>query len=143
MSDNPIKYHEDSNTYITRKNNYFEENISINGNLMVGAGSNFWKDLYVKGVLKLGKGTFVKGNIKADEAIIGSRSEINGSIEVAGNLKILDSVKVNGSAIAGKEMLIRPGCEIGFATARKTMELVGKVSIKEIESGTKVIVRSE
>lgn len=143
MSESPIKYHEDSNTYIASKKAYFEENVNIDGNFMVGAGSNFWKDLNVKGVLELGKGTFVKGNIIADKAIIGSRSEINGSVEVAGDLKIFDSVKIEGSAIAGEEMLVRPDCEIGFAKASRTMELIGKTSIKEIESGTKVIVRSE
>jgi predicted acyltransferase (DUF342 family) len=143
MSENPIKYHEDSNTYITRKNSYFEREINIDGNLIVGSGSNFWKDVNVKGVLELGKGTFVKGNVKADEAIVGARSEINGNIEVAGDLKIFDSVKIEGSAIAGDEMHVRPGSKIGFAKATSIMELVGKVSIKEIESGTKVIVRSE
>ncbi|WP_321429446.1 polymer-forming cytoskeletal protein [uncultured Methanolobus sp.] len=143
MSENPIKYHEDSNTYITRKNSFFEREINIDGNLIVGSGSNFWKDVNVKGVLELGKGTFVKGNVKADEAIVGARSEINGNIEVAGDLKIFDSVKIEGSAIAGDEMHVRPGSKIGFAKASRTMELVGKVSIKEIESGTKIIVRSE
>jgi hypothetical protein len=62
---------------------------------------------------------------------------------VAGDLKIFDSVKIEGSAIAGDEMHVRPGSKIGFAKATSIMELVGKVSIKEIESGTKVIVRSE
>lgn len=143
MSESPIKYHEDSNTYIVCKKAYFEKSVNIDGNFMVGAGSNFWKDLNVKGVLELGKGTFVKGNITADEAIIGARSEIRGNIEVLGDLKIFDSVKVEGAAIAGEEMLVRPDCEITFAKASRTMELIGKTSIKEIESGTKVIVRSE
>ncbi|WP_319508580.1 polymer-forming cytoskeletal protein [uncultured Methanolobus sp.] len=143
MSENSMKYHEDSNTFIAGKKSYFEEDINIDGNFIVGAGSNFWKNLNVKGTLKLGKGTFVKGNIKADEAIIGSNSEIKGNVEVSDELRILDSVEINGSAVAGKEMLVRPGCKIKFAKASSTMELVGKVSIKEIESGTKVIVRSE
>ncbi len=143
MSEKPIRYHEDSNTYITQKNSYFEGNVSVDGNLIVGTGSNFWKSLDVKGVLKMGKGSFVKGNVRADEAIIGARSEINGNIEVEGDLKLFDVVKVNGAAIAGKEMMVRPGCKIGFAKASRTMELIGKVGIKEIESGTKVIVRSE
>ncbi|WP_292467157.1 polymer-forming cytoskeletal protein [Methanolobus sp.] len=143
MSESQLKYHEDSNTYIARKKTYFEGDVNIDGNFMVGAGSNFWKNLNVKGALELGKGTFVKGNIIADKAIIGAKSEINGNIEVAGELRIFDSVKINGSAIAGEEMLVRPGCNIKFAKASKTMELVGKTSIKEIESGTKVIVRSE
>ncbi|MDY0386399.1 MAG: polymer-forming cytoskeletal protein [Methanolobus sp.] len=143
MSENTIKYHEKSNTYIAGKKTFFEEDVNIDGNFIVGAGSNFWKDLNVKGSLELGKGTFVKGNIIADKIIIGSKSDINGNVEASGELRILDSVEINGSAIAEKEMLVRPGCKIKFAKANSTMELVGKVSIKEIESGTKVIVRSE
>ncbi len=143
MSGSQIKYHKDSNTYIARKNTFFEDDVKIDGNLMVGAGSNFWKDLYVNGKLELGKGSFVRGNIRAEEALIGARSEINGTIYVAGDLRIFDQAKIGRSAIAGKEMLVRPGCKIAFAKASGTMELVGKVSINEIESGTKVIVRSE
>ncbi|WP_407354754.1 polymer-forming cytoskeletal protein [Methanolobus sp. WCC5] len=143
MSENAIRYHGDSNTYVARKNTYFEDDVNIDGNFMVGAGANFWKDLNVKGKLELGKGSFVKGNIIADEALIGARSELMGNIEVAGDLKVFDCTVINGSAIAGEEMLVRPGCKLRFAKASRTMELVGKVSIKEIESGTKVIVRSE
>ncbi|MDG6242839.1 MAG: polymer-forming cytoskeletal protein [Methanolobus sp.] len=143
MSENTIRYHGDSNTYVARRNTYFENDVNIEGNFMVGAGVNFWKDLNVKGKLELGKGSFVKGNIKADEALIGARSEIMGNIEVSGNLKIFDCTIINGSAIAGEEMLVRPGCKLSFAKASRTMEIVGKASIKEIESGTKVIVRSD
>ncbi len=52
-------------------------------------------------------------------------------------------MKISGSATAERDMHIRPGCNIGFARASTILELIGKVEIKEIESGTKVIVRSE
>ncbi|KXS44644.1 polymer-forming cytoskeletal protein [Methanolobus zinderi] len=143
MSEEFIKYHEESNTYIARKRSYFENDINIDGNFIVGAGSGFWKNLNVKGTLKLGKGSSVKGNIRADDIVIGSRSEIQGDIEAANDLKLFDRVTVHGSAISGKTMSIRPGSTVGFARASEVLELIGKVNVKEIESGTKVIVRSE
>ena len=80
----------------------------------------------MKGTLKLGKGTFIKGNVKADEAIIGSNSEIKGNVEVSGELRILDTVEINGSAVAGKEMLVRPGCKIKFARQPTQWNLLEK-----------------
>ncbi|MGP8321158.1 MAG: polymer-forming cytoskeletal protein [Methanosarcinaceae archaeon] len=143
MNNEFIKYHAGSDTYIVQKNAYFEDAISLNGNMMVGAGANFWKGLMVSGSLELGKGSFVKGDVKADNAIIGSRTEISGSIEIKNNLTLLDEVKIAGYATCGGEMIVRPGCFIAFAKANTTLELIGKVNVKEIESGTKVIVCSE
>ncbi|MDW7730987.1 MAG: polymer-forming cytoskeletal protein [Methanolobus sp.] len=143
MSEEFIKYHEGSNTYIARKRSYFENDINIDGNFIVGAGSGFWKNLNVKGTLKLGKGSSVKGNIKADDIVIGPRSEIKGDVEAVNDLKLFDRVTVDGSVTAGKTMSIRPGCTVGFVRASETLELIGQVNVKEIEAGTKVIVRSE
>ncbi|WP_406659914.1 polymer-forming cytoskeletal protein [Methanolobus sp. ZRKC3] len=143
MNEEMIKYHESSNTFIARKKAFFEDEVTIDGNFIVGAGANFWSNLTVKGNLKLGKGSVVKGDVKADNIIIGPRSEIKGNVEAANDLKLFDSVKVSGSATAGRDMHIRPGCEISFAKATTILELIGQVNIKEIESGTKVIVRSE
>lgn len=143
MNNEFIKYHAGSNTYIIRKKAYFEEAVSLDGNMMVGAGANFWKGLIVSGSLELGKGSFVNGDIKAKNAIIGPRTEIIGSVEVENDLTLLDKVIVKGSAICGGEMFVRPGCLIAFAKAASTLELIGKVNVKEIESGTKVIVCSE
>ncbi len=143
MNNEFIRYHADSNTYVVEKKAFFEDSVTVDGNMIVGAGANFWKSLKVSGSLELGKGSFVKHNIQAGSAIIGPRSEIGGTIEVDSNLTLLDNVKVANSATCGGEMIVRPGCSIGFAKADNTLELVGKVNIKEIESGTKVIVRSE
>jgi len=143
MNNEFIRYHADTNTYVIQKKAFFEDNVAVDGNMIVGAGANFWKNLKVSGSLELGKGSFVKYDVKADNALIGPHTEIGGSIEVASNLTLLDDVRVAKSATSGGEMLVRPGCSIGFAKADNTLELVGKVDVKEIETGTKVIVRSE
>lgn len=143
MNNEFIKYHAGSDTYIVQKKAYFEESVAIDGNMMVGAGANFWQGLTVSGSLELGKGSFVKGDVKAENAIIGSRTEITGDIEVMGDLTLLDDVIVAKSATCGGEMIVRPGCSIAFAKADRTLELIGKVDIKEIKTGTKVIVRSD
>lgn len=142
MNNEFIKYHAGSDTYIVQKKAYFEESVTIDGNMMIGAGANFWQGLTVSGSLELGKGSFVKGDVKAENAIIGSRTEITGDIEVMGDLTLLDDVIVAKSATCGGEMIVRPGCSIAFAKADRTLELIGKVDIKEIKTGTKVIVRS-
>ena len=143
MSNKFIKYHAGSDTFIVQKKAYFEDSVTIDGNMMVGAGANFWQGLTVSGSLELGKGSFVKGDVKAENAIIGSRTEITGGIEVVDDLTLLDDVIVARSATCGGEMIVRPGCSIAFAKADSTLELIGKVDIKEIETGTKVIVRSD
>ncbi|WP_292463283.1 polymer-forming cytoskeletal protein [Methanolobus sp.] len=138
-----LRYHKASNTYIARRRSYFENDVIIDGNFIAGAASSFWKGLSVKGTLKLGKESSVRGNVKADDIVIGPGCEINGNVEAYSDLKLFDSVTVNGLAIAGGTISIRPGCSLGFARANATLELIGKVNIKEIESGTKIIVRSE
>lgn len=143
MDEKFIRYHADTNTYIIRRKAFFENSIKIDGNVIVGSGANFWKDLEVSGSLQLGKESFVKGDIKANDALIGTRCEIGGNIEVANDLTMLDNVKIKGSAICGNEMSVRPGCQVKFVKAATALELIGKVDIKEIESGTKLIVRSE
>ncbi|MEA1984481.1 MAG: polymer-forming cytoskeletal protein [Euryarchaeota archaeon] len=142
MEDRSITYHADTNTYIVRKKAYFEDNISIDGNMIVGSGTNFWKGLKVSGTLELGKGSFIRNDLETGSAVIGPRSKIGGNVHASNDLTLLDDVTVTGSAICGGEMIVRPGCRIGFARADKWLELVGKVDIKSFESGTKVVVRS-
>ncbi|MBC7084854.1 MAG: polymer-forming cytoskeletal protein [Methanomethylovorans sp.] len=138
-----IKYHPPSNTYVIQKNAYFENSVFLRGNLIVGAGCNFWKELKVAGYLELGKNSLVKGHVQAQNAIIGPYCEIKGDIRILQDLTLMSNVKIQGSATCGGQMLVRPGCCINFAKAEKLLELVGKVSIKDVEAGTKVIVRSE
>lgn len=138
-----IKYHPGSDTYVIQRKAYFEDRVLIKGNLIVGAGCNFWQELRVEGNLELGKKSLVKGHVQAHNAIIGPHCEIKGDVQVDKDLTLMDDVKIEGSATCGGQMLVRPGCSIGFVKAEKVLELVGKASIKDVEAGTKVIVRSE
>lgn len=138
-----IKYHPGSDTYVIQRKAYFEDSVLIKGNLIVGAGCNFWQELRVEGNLELGKKSLVKGHVQAQNAIIGPHCEIKGDVQVDKDLTLMDNVKIEGSATCGGQMLVRPGCSIGFVKAEKVLELVGKASIKDVEAGTKVIVRSE
>lgn len=138
-----IKYHAGSNTYIIQKKAYFEKSVLLKGNLIVGAGCNFWQELRVEGNLELGKNSLVKGNVQAHNAIIGPYCDIRGDLQVDNDLTLMDDATIAGSATCGGQMLVRPGCSMGFVRAEKVLELVGKVSIKDVEAGTKVIVRSK
>ncbi|MFP4654862.1 MAG: polymer-forming cytoskeletal protein [Methanohalobium sp.] len=142
MESDFIKYHPESNTYIVKKKAFFEDEVCIKGDLITGPGVNFWKDLHVTGSLKLGKGSTVKGDVIADNALIGPCSRIDGRLEIKTSVKILDGVVVH-SVICGGEMSVRPRCYIGFAKADITLELIGNVDVKEIERGTRVIVRTD
>lgn len=137
-----IRYHKTSNTYIAKRRSYFENDIIIDGNLIVGASSSFWKNIIVKGTLELGKNSSVGGNIKADRVVIGSGCEIKGSIEAHDELRIFDSSTVVGNVV-GNTVSIRPGCSVGQVRANVILELIGKIRVNEIEKGTKVIVRGE
>ncbi|WP_225419980.1 hypothetical protein [Methanohalophilus profundi] len=46
-NENNMKFHPQSNTYILRKKSYFEQNVSLDGNLITGPDTNFWKNLKV------------------------------------------------------------------------------------------------
>lgn len=143
MNSEFIKYHPVSNTYIIQKKAYFQNSITFEGNLLVGASCNFWQDLIVSGNLELGKNTLVKGNVKADNVLIASSCEIKGDLKVVNDVTLMDKVSIKGAAICGGGMHIRPGCSLNFVKAEKMLELIGKVDIKDIETATKVIVRSE
>ena len=142
MENSFIKYHSPSSTYIVQKGAYFEEELIVEGNLLTGSDVNFWRGLDVSGKLELGKGCTVNRDISARSAVIGSNCQIGGSIEVNSELVILDNTTIDQAAISKGKMFVRPGCSIGFVRSSEVLELVGKVNIKEIESGTKVIVRS-
>lgn len=137
-----IKFHLPSNTYIIEKNAYFEEDLVLSGNVIVGQDVDFWKNLTVNGKLELGKGSVVKGNVKANSALVCSGVKVFGTIDVVSDLLLLDNVKVN-TALSGGNVFIRPGCIADFVKAEGTLEIIGKVSIKKIEAVTKLIVRAE
>ena len=101
------------------------------------------RSLEINGNLELGKNTLVKGNIKANNILIASHCEIQGNIDSKNDIIIMNGVKIKGSSICNGIMQVRSGCSLNFAKAGNTLELIGKVNIKDIEIATKVIVRSE
>jgi cytoskeletal protein CcmA (bactofilin family) len=137
-----IKYHPRSNTYVIEKRAFLEENLILNGNLIVGQEVKFWKDLTVTGKLELGKGSVVQGNVKARSALICTGTKILGNIETVSELVLLDRAKINTAACQG-DIRVRPGCVIGSVKADGTLELVGKVIVRKVEPLTKVIIRAE
>ncbi|KKG12926.1 polymer-forming cytoskeletal protein [Methanosarcina sp. 2.H.A.1B.4] len=137
-----IKYHPRSNTYVIEKRAFFEEDLMLNGNVIVGQEVKFWKSLTVSGRLELGKGSIIQGNVKAESALISAAAKILGSIETVSELVLLDRARVNIAACEG-DIRARPGCSFGSVKAGGTLELVGKVAVKRVEPLTKVIIRAE
>ncbi|MCO5381904.1 MAG: polymer-forming cytoskeletal protein [Methanosarcina barkeri] len=137
-----IKYHPRSNTYVIEKRAFLEENLILNGNLIVGQEVKFWKGLTVTGKLELGKDSVVQGNVKARSALVCAGTKILGNIETVSELVLLDRAKINTAACQG-DIRVRPGCVIGSVKADGTLELVGKVIVRKVEPLTKVIIRAE
>jgi len=137
-----IKYHPRSNTYVIEKLAFFEEDLTLDGNVIVGQNVKFWKNLTVTGRLELGKGSIVKGDVKARSALVCSEAKILGNIETVSELVLLDRAKINTTACQG-DILARPGCTLDSVKADGTLELVGKVVVRKVEPLTKVVIRAE
>jgi len=137
-----IKYHPRSNTYVIEKRAFLEEDLTLDGNVIVGQEVKFWKSLTVTGRLELGKGSIVQGNVKARSALVCSEAKILGNIEAVSELVLLDRAKINAAACQG-DIRVRPGCTLDSVKADGTLELVGKVIVRKVEPLTKVIIRAE
>ncbi|MFZ2499054.1 MAG: polymer-forming cytoskeletal protein [Methanosarcina sp.] len=137
-----IKYHPRSNTFVIEKRAFLDNDLMLDGNVIVGQEVKFWRDLTVTGRLELGKGSVVQGNVKARSALVCSEAKILGSIETVSELVLLDGARVNAAACEG-DIRARPGCAFGSVKAGGTLELVGKVAVKRVEPLTKVIIRAE
>jgi cytoskeletal protein CcmA (bactofilin family) len=137
-----VKYHPRSNTYIIEKKAFFEHDLRLDGNVIVGQDVKFWGNLIVTGRLELGKGSVVQGKVKASSALVCAAVKILGSIETKSELILFDRAKINAAACQG-DIRVRPGCAIGSVKAEGTLELIGKVSVKQVEPLTKVIIRAE
>lgn len=121
---------------------FFEEDLTLDGNVIVGQKVKFWKNLTVTGRLELGKGSIVKGNVKARSAIVCSEAKILGDIKTVSELVLLDRAKINVAACQG-DIRVRPGCTLDSVKADGTLELVGKVIVRKVEPLTKVVIRAE
>jgi predicted acyltransferase (DUF342 family) len=137
-----IKYHSPSNTYIIEKKAFFDEDLTLGGNVIVGQDVNFWKNLWVAGRLELGKASVVQGDVKARSALICAGASILGSIETFSELVLLDGSRVNFASCMG-DIRIRPGCTVTSVKAKGTLELIGQVTVKKVEPLTKVVIRAE
>lgn len=137
-----IKYHPRSNTYVIEKRAFLEEDLTLDGNVIVGQEVKFWKNLTVTGRLELGKGSIVQGNVKARSALVCSEAKILGNIETVSELVLLDRAKISAAACQG-DIRVRPGCTLGSVKADGTLELIGKVIVRKVEPLTKVIIRAE
>jgi serine acetyltransferase len=127
---------------VIEKRAFLEEDLALDGNVIVGQEVKFWKNLTVSGRLELGKGSIVQGNVKAESALICAAAKVLGSIETVSELVLLDRAWVN-VASCEEDIHVRPGCTIGSVKAGGTLELVGKVAVKRVEPLTKVIIRAE
>lgn len=137
-----IKYHPRSNTYVIEKRAFLDEDLTLDGNVIVGQEVKFWKNLTVTGMLELGKGSVVRGNVKARSALVCSEAKILGNIETVSELVLLDKAKINAVVCQG-DIRVRPGCTIDSVKADGTLELIGKVLVRKVEPLTKVIIRAE
>jgi len=137
-----IKYHPRSNTYVIEKRAFLEEDLTLDGNVIVGQEVKFWKNLTVTGRLELGKGSIVQGNVKARSALICSEAKVLGNIETVSELVLLDKAKINTAACQG-DIRVRPGCTLNSVKADGTLELIGKVIVRKVEPLTKVIIRAK
>jgi len=137
-----IKYHPRSNTYVIEKRAFLEEDLVLDGNVIVGQEAKFWKNLTVSGRLELGKGSIVQGNVKAESALICAAAKVLGNVETVSELVLLDGSRINIAVCKG-DIRARPGCSLGSVKAGGTLELVGKVNVRKVEPLTKVIIRAE
>lgn len=137
-----IKYHPRSNTYVIEKRAFLEEDLTLDGNVIVGQEVKFWKNLTVTGRLELGKGSIVQGNVKARSALICSEAKVLGNIETVSELVLLDKAKINTAACQG-DIRVRPRCTLNSVKADGTLELIGKVIVRKVEPLTKVIIRAK
>ena len=138
-----IKRHPASKTVIIKKCSFFENDLALPGNAIVGVDSNFWGNLVVQGNLELGKRSMIKGNVIAKNAIIGADCNIAGNIKVTGILKIMDRTSIGGMAYAGDTIMVRPFVSVREAECDGDIEVTGKTNIKSIRSGHKVVAKRD
>ena len=141
ISSKSIRFHVSSNTYIIPKNLIFDQNVSINGNVIVGAGVRFWKNVKIFGDVQLGKGCVIEGDLNADNIIVGAQSKVKGNIIASGNVSLFQN-SVARSIKSSESVTIMEGCFVGYADS-KMLEIIGKADIKKIGAITKVTVRAD
>ncbi|MDL2261600.1 hypothetical protein LJC08_05165 [Methanimicrococcus sp. OttesenSCG-928-J09] len=141
ISSKNIRFHAPSNTYIIPKNSIIDQNVAINGNVIVGPGTHFWKNAKIDGNIQFGKGCTVEGNLRANQIIVGSRSKIKGKIIADADVSLFQNAAAESIESKGN-ITIMPGCVVGYANG-STLQVIGKAEIKKIGVITKVTVRAD
>ena len=141
ISSKNIRFHAPSNTYIIPKNSVIDQNVTISGDVIVGPGVHFWKNIKVDGVAKIGKGCIIEGNLKANRVIVGSYSKIKGNISADSDVSLFQNAFVR-SIESGGNITIMQNCAVGYANGKR-LEVIGKAAISKIGAITKVTVRAE
>ena len=143
MDPNFIKRHPASKTIIIKKRSFFENDVTLPGNVIIGTGSSLWGNLIVQGNLELGKGSLIKGNVIAEKAVISADCNIQGNIKVTGDLLLMDRTSIGGLAYAGGNMMVRPYVSARAAECVGDLEITGRTYIKSIKSGHKIVARRD
>lgn len=138
-----IRDHFDRTTYVMRRKSFFDKNIKVSGNLVVGNGACFWGNLAVTEWLELGKNSEVYGNVCAKEAIIGANSVINGDVTVESDLTVLDGAKITGALKCGGNVFLRPNVTADRVEVKGDIEMYGKNSVSRIKVEGKIIAKKE
>ena len=136
-----IRYHSPSNTYIISKKSYFDQDVFINGNAMVGPGAHFWKNVKISGNAQFGKGCVIEGRLETENALIGSQSVVKGPICASGDISLFQNVTVQ-SIESGGNVVIMEGCTADYINGKK-LEIIGKAQVKKIGSITKMTVKAD
>lgn len=138
-----ILRHKPSNTLIIRRGGFVDKPAYFDGNLIAGPGANFWGPLRVSGNLAMGKNVTVDGSILAGEAVVGPECRVNGSLNVKGDLTILDGAHIQGGVSCEGNLLLRPGVATPSAYADGVIEVMGSLEAGEVRAGKKVIARRQ
>jgi hypothetical protein len=136
-----IRYHLPSDTYIISKKTFFEQDVLINGNVMVGPGVCFWKNVKIQGNAHFGKGCVIEGRLDAASALIGSQSVVKGPIHVSGDISLFQNTVVK-SVESGGNVTIMDGCTADYINSKK-LEIIGKAQVKKIGPITKMMVKAD
>jgi hypothetical protein len=136
-----IRYHSPSDTYIISKKSYFDQDVLINGNVMVGPGVHFWKNVKIQGNAQFGKGCVIEGRLDAENALIGSQSVVKGPIHVSGDISLFQNVVVRSIESSGS-IVVMEGCTADYINGKK-LEIIGKAQVKKIGTVTKMTVKAD
>lgn len=138
-----IKKYFGKSTYVMQRKSFFDKNIKVCGNLIVGNGACFWGNLSVSELLELGKNSEIYGNVFAKEAVIGANSLIEGDVTVESDLTVLDGARITGILKCGGNVFLRPNVAAKRAEVKGDIEMHGKNAVPHIKVNGKIIAKKD